>query len=108
MITFDMRTVSGGRLIPLISGSQHRVLAALVAFVAENKRSPSHRELARAVGVSYVAIAKHLIVLQEKGLVDFVAGAPRSLVVTLRGKKAAKREPVSTIEARRKREKKGG
>ena len=51
-------------------------------FLAENKYSPSMREITTAVGLKSVStVHGHLDRLRDKGYIDFINSSPRTLQV---------------------------
>ncbi|MEK5215334.1 LexA family protein [Psychrobacillus sp. FSL H8-0487] len=51
-------------------------------FLAENKYSPSMREITAAVGLKSVSsVHGHLDRLREKGYIDFINSSPRTLQI---------------------------
>jgi len=52
-------------------------------FLAENKYSPSMREITTAVGLKSVStVHGHLDRLRDKGYIDFINSSPRTLQIT--------------------------
>ena len=51
-------------------------------FLAENKYSPSMREITTAVGLKSVSTVQgHLDRLRDKGYIDFINSSPRTLQI---------------------------
>lgn len=61
---------------------QKEIYEYIEHFLAENKYSPSMREVGKAVGLkSSSTIHRHLDVMREKGYIDFINSSPRTLQI---------------------------
>jgi repressor LexA len=59
---------------------QAEILEAIRRHIDENRRPPSHPELARALGLASTnAVAKHLAALERKGAIEVTPGIARGI-----------------------------
>lgn len=57
------------------------ILESIRIFHAQNRYSPSFRELSESCGASIVTVHYWLSKLKEEGKVDYLPGQPRTVVI---------------------------
>ncbi len=67
----------------MMNKRQKDIYDFIKTFIAENKYSPSMREITTTVGLKSVSTTHgHLDRLRNKGYIDFINSSPRTLQIT--------------------------
>lgn len=58
---------------------RERIVEYIKAYMVRNKMAPTFREIAEGVGLSVANVYTHVEKLGEAGVLDYVAGMPRTI-----------------------------
>ncbi|AEV86693.1 LexA repressor [Actinoplanes sp. SE50] len=69
------------KVVPLLSGTQQRILTFIQSYAAEKQFPPTMKEIGAGVHLSPSAVAHQLIRLQGAGWISRVPNTPRAIRV---------------------------